>query len=306
MVLCFIALGVFSVMGIFSAKYRRYAKEAFNCVIKKATLRKCDTDLDIKIKSEIVGSLMGVNKSLAAITNRHFEFLSWMFVLLTVASFAYSAYSVYNYVQYGNCNGPESTETCFLDPGATGAHGFSRAGEVTELAYPPSLAGHVIVNGSSRLTIIEYGCYSCPYTKKAEDAVNMLLSEYKDNITFIFKPMPVDKHPYASEAANAAECAAEQGNYLNYKTALFQNQHDFRTNGISSLKKLGIGLVENQTQFEDCIDSNKYQDTIAKFRDEGKSIGIFGTPTFFIGNRSFVGHIDYDVMKKIIEEELRK
>lgn len=305
MVLCFIALGVFGVMGIFSAKYRPYAKEAFNCVIKKMTLRKCDSALDLKIKSEIVGRLIAVNKSVAAVTNRHFELLSWAFTILMLGSFAYSVYSIYNYVQYGNCNGPESTEACFLDPAATGEHGFSRHGEASALSYPPTLDGHGRGNGNARLTIIEYGCYSCPYTKKSEEITDRVLREYGDQVNFIFKPMPIDKHPHAWDAANAAECADEQGWYWEYKKALFDNQHEFRTNGISVLKSLARGIVPNQTQFDSCVDANKYFDKVERIHAEGMGIGIYGTPTFFIGDETFVGHTSYETLKNAIEKELR-
>ncbi len=306
MVLCFIALGVFGIMSIFSAKYRPYAKEAFNCVIKKMTLRKCDSSLDLKIKAEIVGRLMSVNKTAAIFTNKHFIFLSWIFTLLMIGSFAYSVFSVYNYAQYGNCNGPESTETCFLDPGATGEHGFSRHGDEKNLIYPATLAGHELANKDAKLTIIEYGCYACPYTKKSEEAVNRIVDDYGDKIRFVFKPMPIDKHPYSWEAANAAECADEQGKFSEYKKALFENQHEFRTQGISVLKSLGKNLVDNQQQFEQCIDMNKYKSKIENIHSEGMKSNIYGTPTFFVGNQTFVGHTSYEKLKNAIEEELKK
>src|SRR3989338_455686 len=304
MVLCFIALGVFGIMSVFSAKYRPYAKEAYNCVIKKMTLRKCDSALDLKIKAEIVGRLMGVNKTLARITNKHFEILSWIFTLLMIGSFAYSVFSVYNYAQYGNCNGPESTATCFLDPGATGEHGFTRHGEVKDLKYPATLDGHLLGEKNAKLTIIEYGCYACPYTKKSEETINKIAEQYKEKVNVIFKPMPIDKHPYAWEAANAAECADEQGKFSEYKKALFENQHEFRTGGIPILKDIGKDIINNQKQFEECIDSNKYKSKVTELHSEGIETGIYGTPTFFVGNRTFVGHTSYENLKNVIDEEL--
>ncbi|MDO8554169.1 MAG: DsbA family protein [Candidatus Micrarchaeota archaeon] len=306
MVLCFIALGVFAVMGIFSAKYRAYSKEAFNCVIKKMTLRKCDSDLDLRMKAEIVGRLMNVNKSVAGFTNKHFELLSWLFTILMFASFAYSAFSVYNYVAFGNCNGQDSTGVCLFDPTATGQNGFTRSGGVTELKYPPTLDGHTIGNNNAEVTVIEYGCYTCPYTKKAEETTGKLLIEYKDKVKFIFKPSPVLKHPFALEAAGAAECADEQNRYWDYKRALFENQVEFRQGGIPTLKELGRGIVQNQSQFEQCIDSGKYNEKVNKSLQEATSIGIYGTPTFFIGNSTFVGNVEYDNLKNAIDEELKK
>ena len=55
--ICFVALAVFAVMGLFSAKYRPYAKEAFDCVFRRLTLRKCESGLDKRIKSKLTGKI---------------------------------------------------------------------------------------------------------------------------------------------------------------------------------------------------------------------------------------------------------
>ncbi len=304
MVLCFIALGVFSILGIFSAKYRAYAKEAFSCVIKKATLRKCDSDLDLRMQSEIVGKLMGINKPLAGFTNRNFAPLSWIFTILMFASFVYSAVSVYNYVAYGNCNGPNSTGFCVFDPEATGENGFSRSGDATSLQYPPTLAGQQKGNENSSTVIIEYGCFSCGYTKAAESTVKTLLEEYKGRVLFVFKLIPIDKHPYSWEAANAAECAADQGKFWEYKDALFANQKEVHDSGIPVLKNLARGMVADLQEFDSCVDSNAHIADINVTYTEGHSIGIYGTPTFFIGNKSFVGNVEYSALRDAVEQEL--
>lgn len=65
MVLCIIGIVLFSILGIFSAKYRELAKESFRCVFKMATFRPCDSTLDQKLKSKITTKLMKASPSLA-------------------------------------------------------------------------------------------------------------------------------------------------------------------------------------------------------------------------------------------------
>ncbi len=97
MVLCIIAFVVFSIMSIFSAKYRPLAKKGFECVFRTLTMRPCDTGLDEQIKAEIVSGILKYSPKSARFVNLHFTALSWIFVLLTLGSLVYSAYSVYNF-----------------------------------------------------------------------------------------------------------------------------------------------------------------------------------------------------------------
>jgi len=107
-VICFIALFVFGFLAIFSAKYRPFAKEAFNCVFKRMTLRKCDMGFDKKLKAKITGRLMRKSPKTGAFVFKNFEAISWFFTIVMIASLAYSAVSIYNIVVYNNCNGPNS------------------------------------------------------------------------------------------------------------------------------------------------------------------------------------------------------
>lgn len=109
MVVCFIALFVFGFLAIFSARYRPFAKEAFNCVFKRMTLRKCDTGFDKKLKAKITGKLMAKNPRFGAFVYKRFEAISWIFTFILIVSLVYSAIGIYNIVVYNNCNGPGST-----------------------------------------------------------------------------------------------------------------------------------------------------------------------------------------------------
>ncbi|MFA6064547.1 MAG: hypothetical protein WCW44_05985 [archaeon] len=117
--ICVIALVVFAVLGLISAKYRAYFFEALDCVFRKVTLRKCTTSFDKKMKMKITTRLSGVNKDLGGFVFKHFETISWIFTIIMILSMIWSLYvgvsGVYNWVAYGNCYGPNSTELCVLN-----------------------------------------------------------------------------------------------------------------------------------------------------------------------------------------------
>jgi len=117
--ICFIAWIVFAVLGIFSARYRSYFFEATDCLFRKMTLRKCTTSFDQKMKMKVSTKLAALNKSLGSFVFKHFEIISWIFTIIMIVSLAWSAYAtadgIYNWVVFGNCYGPNSTELCVLN-----------------------------------------------------------------------------------------------------------------------------------------------------------------------------------------------
>ena len=109
--ICVIGMVVFAVLGIFSAKYRSYAREAFSCVFRKIQLKACDTAFDQKMKSKIVAKLLTRNLTVAKFVNKHFEAISWVFTVLMIVSFAVSVHGIYNLSVHGTCD-PKHPENC--------------------------------------------------------------------------------------------------------------------------------------------------------------------------------------------------
>jgi len=126
--ICLIALVVFGVLAIFSAKYRGYFKEAADCVFRRMTLRKCTTSFDKKMKVKISSKLSSKSKKLGSFTFKHFESLSWIVTIIMIVSLVYSAFfgfmGVYNWYVFGNCNGPDSNAACVFND-LTGANNQS-------------------------------------------------------------------------------------------------------------------------------------------------------------------------------------
>ena len=104
MVFCIVALIVFAIAGIFSASHRKLAKEAFRCVFRMATLRKCDTAFDQKMKIKISGKLMSKSPKISRFVFKHFSLISWILFIVTIVSLGYSIYSGYNLIVYGTCD----------------------------------------------------------------------------------------------------------------------------------------------------------------------------------------------------------
>jgi len=275
--LCFVALAVLAFLSLFSAKYRPLAARAFDCVAKKATLRPCDTGLDDEIRAASIAGIMKLHAPSAAFVNRHFEAFSIAMTIIFFASLFFAAQGVYNFALYGNCNGPEG--------------GFCIYNGLQNKAFlkaPGSLDGITCGNASASVVVIEFGCYSCPYTKAAEAQVRNLHAKYGDRVYFVFKPFPIPSHPYSMEAALAASCANEQGKYWEYRTALFENQKGVEERGDLAIFEIARNL-NMSTGFDACYAGKKFEAFIQQTQREGQDCGIYGTPTFFVNGKPFVG-----------------
>lgn len=108
---CIIALVVFAILGIFSAKYRRWAKEAFDCVGRRLTLRPCQTGFNEKVRAKVVSKLLPRNAVIARFAHKHFETVAWIFTIILFVSLAYTAYGFYNLAVYGTCD-PSDPNSC--------------------------------------------------------------------------------------------------------------------------------------------------------------------------------------------------
>jgi protein-disulfide isomerase len=105
----------------------------------------------------------------------------------------------------------------------------------------------------------------------------------------------------AQPAAEAAECAHEQGKFWEMHDKLFENQDALSADAYTQwTAELGL----DTDQFTACIDSRKYQSEVQKDFTDGVAAGVTGTPTFFINGQKLVGAQPYAVFQAAIDAAL--
>ncbi|VVB58522.1 Thioredoxin [Candidatus Anstonella stagnisolia] len=295
--ICFIALFVFGVLSIFSAKYRPFAKQAFDCTFRRLTLRPCNTTLEEEVKSKTVAAVLSKHAGAAKILNTHWEAISWAFTLLMFASIAFTLLGIVNYLYYGDCNGPNSTGFCiYKDIFGSGASNPS------QLISPTTLAGIQKGSSGAKVTVVEFGCYSCPYTKEAEPNVQKLLSDFNSSILYVYKHFPLPTHNNSYNAALAAMCANDEGKYWEYRAALFERQDEFRANGNVTFYSIASSL--NLQHFSSCFINATHKAELDAQAAEGHSSNIYGTPTFFVNGKPLVAPATYDELANPVRDAL--
>ena len=152
------------------------------------------------------------------------------------------------------------------------------------------------------VTIVEFSDYQCPYCQRwYQQVFEQLMANYPNQIHFVYRDYTLPMHPEAIPAAEAADCAGEQGAYWKYHDALFGGQY---TLGHDSYTQYAADLGLDSQAFATCLDSHRYQAEVQSDTQDGNLLGVTGTPTFFINGRILIGALPYEDFKAVIDEEL--
>jgi protein-disulfide isomerase len=150
-------------------------------------------------------------------------------------------------------------------------------------------------------TIVEFGDFACPYSKESYQVVNRMAARYKDKVKIVWRDYL--RNQDSIDLAMAARCAGDQGKFWEMHDLLFANQDSLTTadaNRISRLLSLAQSLQLNMTPFNTCLTSQKYLDQIKKDYDDGNTLQIIGTPTWFVNNITFAGSLTEDKFRELI------
>lgn len=94
------------------------------------------------------------------------------------------------------------------------------------------------------------------------------------------------------DAAEASECANEQGQFWPYADYLLTHQAGENAGAfkVDNLKVFGTKIAGiDSAKFNSCVDSRKYKDAVQQETDEGRRRGVSATPTFFVNNQKIEG-----------------
>jgi len=149
--------------------------------------------------------------------------------------------------------------------------------------------------------IVEFSDFQCPYCLAAHPTVKRVLDTYGDRIHLVYRHFPLPNHPNAHPAAEAAQCANEQGQFWPYHDRLFATPGKLSD---ADLKQSAAELRLDTARFNACVDSHKYKDLVDADVKAGQDAGVSGTPAFFINGRELTGAQPFEAFRRIIDEEL--
>jgi protein-disulfide isomerase len=158
------------------------------------------------------------------------------------------------------------------------------------------------------VTIVEYADLQCPTCARLHEFLeNELLPKYGDKVRVIFKEFPLPWHDWSATAAVANECAYQinPSAFPGFRTLIFANQSAINTANLRErLLSLGEDAGVDRSKLAACIDSEGSLSRVEAARQEGKDLGINGTPTSFVNGRIVIGLPPEATFDKIVDEAL--
>ncbi len=189
-------------------------------------------------------------------------------------------------------------------PSAAGAgeSGAEAPGGAADLGI--DLEGRAFLGAEdAAVTVIEMTDYECPFCRRHRQGVmGELLDRYGDRIRYYALNFPLTSiHPLAMGAAEAAECAHDQGQYWEYAAALFDTDESLAK---AVLVSIAADLGMDVPTFSECLSSGSKRGLVISDLRAGERLGVEGTPTFFINGTVVVGARALEIFEGVIDAEL--
>jgi protein-disulfide isomerase len=158
------------------------------------------------------------------------------------------------------------------------------------------------------VTIVEFADFECPFCAHAFSALETLVNTtYKGKVKVIFKAYPLNVHPWAIKAAEAAECARLQNPaaFWDFARYFYTNQGSIDPKNVQNhVDKLAKAQKLDQASLKACMDSSQTSARIKQDQTDGNSIHVTSTPTFFVNGIPIVGLPEGKVLNFVIDSEL--
>jgi protein-disulfide isomerase len=156
-------------------------------------------------------------------------------------------------------------------------------------------------SSGAAVTIVEFTDYQCPFCHRAQIVMDEVLARYKGKVRLVHLDFPLEGHPGAVPAARASRCAGEQGKFWEYHRDLMT------ASGLlddADLKGRAARLGLKAAEFGSCLASDRYNGPIHAEFEQGASLGVSGTPAYFVNGRMVSGAVPYEEFSRVIDSEL--
>ena len=154
------------------------------------------------------------------------------------------------------------------------------------------------------VTIIEFSDFQCPYCQRVVPTIAQIVEKYPTQVRFVFRHLPLHRiHDRAQPAAEAAVCAGNQDKFWDYHDVLFDNNQALSD---EDLERYAADMGLEMEVFKRCVSERESQQIVDVDTAAGQSLGLTGTPAFFVNGIPLTGAQPLEKFSAIIDEELAR
>jgi protein-disulfide isomerase len=174
-----------------------------------------------------------------------------------------------------------------------------------EQPWVPVIPGDAPIQGNpdAPVTIVMFLEVQCPYCVRGADTAEQVLERYGDRVRLVYKHFPLQFHTEARPAAIAMEAARNQGAFWPYQDTLYARANELRSN-TELLEQVAEEVGLNVTRFQRDRDDPATAARVDADMEQGASLGVTGTPAFFINGYGLRGAQPIDKFAALIDREL--
>jgi protein-disulfide isomerase len=152
------------------------------------------------------------------------------------------------------------------------------------------------------VTVLAFVDLQSSYCARMQPVFAQLLARYPEHVRLVVRDLPLPVHRDAVRAAEAAECAGEQGAYWAFYDRVLQAQDDL---GPEALARHAANAGVDVARFSACVESRATQAEVEADAAAARALGVSVVPTLFVNGRYLRGPVPYDVLAARVEAELR-
>lgn len=173
------------------------------------------------------------------------------------------------------------------------------------LEAPPNAEGKAWGAADAPVVIEEFADFQCPFCGQfANGTGRRLIETYGGSgvVRFEYNHFTF-LGPESQQAAEAAECAREQGQFWQYHDTLYASQRGENQGAFSddALKAFAAALGLDEEAFNQCLDSERYEADVQAETAAGRQRGVQSTPTLFINGEMVEGAVPFEQLQPFIE-----
>ena len=139
--------------------------------------------------------------------------------------------------------------------------------------------------------IVEFIDFQCPACAQGAVYLKKFMEEHPGTVRLEMKYFPLSGHQHSFMSSRYAECAARQKKFWSFHDILIERQDQWKgmVNAMSAFDQMAGELGLDRQRLDQCLHDEKTEQIIQKDKEEGTSLGIQSTPTYFVNGKMVVG-----------------